>query len=70
MSDSESDTTVVTGSISPRQTRPSRSNSTLVSIYRLPVHLSLIALRYVYLVYQSLLAHIFSGVSLISFSAS
>lgn len=61
MSDSESDSTVVTGSIIPEQTRPSRSKSLLFSIYRFPVHLSLVALRYVYLVYQSILAHIFSG---------
>ncbi|GAA5982633.1 hypothetical protein JCM5350_002128 [Sporobolomyces pararoseus] len=61
MSDSESDSTVVTGSIIPEQTRPSRSKSLLFSIYRFPVHLSLIALRYVYLAYQSILAYIFSG---------
>ncbi|GAA5963752.1 hypothetical protein JCM3765_006839 [Sporobolomyces pararoseus] len=61
MSDSESDSTVVTGSIVPDQTRPSRSKSPLVSIYRFPVHLGLIALRYVYLVYQCILAYVFSG---------
>ncbi|GAA5871132.1 hypothetical protein JCM16303_001701 [Sporobolomyces ruberrimus] len=58
MSDSDSDSTVVTGSIKPRKAHSSRSMNSLL---RLPIHVGLVLLRYVYLLYQSILAYVFSG---------